>query len=205
MNFLLFAESLYIENIPIGLKTMGYQPIVIILIESIRYFYNNNPIYVVISQNLDEKGRWFGQYSNIYYVKNIRADFSLIEFMNKKKIKEICTLDCRYPLLSKFTIREFIKESNEGSFNMISSKHVLQNCIILRLQDFTNFENLKTYVLKDKKEALGINNPDDLLYMEHIYLEDKHIVFLHQCYELWKKSMLLEERIAHLEKIVLLD
>lgn len=202
MNFLIFAESLHLdEHAPIGLQNLGYEPIVIIMIESIRYFYTENPIYVVLSHNVEDK-RWFKELKDVHLVTGIKDASSLPRFMKEKSISQLCTLDCRYPLISKFTIKEFITESKDSSSQLVSSKAPISGFYIIRMDSFQGFDNLKTHTMKDKKEASRIDTRDDLLYVEHQYMESKHVIFLQQCYELWKKSMLLEERIAHLESIL---
>lgn len=71
---------------------------------------------------------------------------------------------------------------------------------IVKLAKKSAIYNLNPYTAN--KECVMIKKTDDKNFAEEIYMEHRNANFIHQCYGLWKKCDIFENRLQFLESIV---
>jgi len=72
---------------------------------------------------------------------------------------------------------------------------------IIRVQPQSfKFYTLNPYIAN--KESILIKNSEDKDFAEEIYMENRNAIFIHQCYGLWKRCELFENRLAFVEEIL---
>jgi hypothetical protein len=150
---------------------------------------------------------------------------ALKTFIKTRSIKETEDLiiwEAVYPLISSSTLSAFIEKTNQHlkpSMLVAKTKDtttfshiVIQDNIvysgIMRCNPNTTTSDWfsgkgKHLCFMDvssvSKECLPVHTDEDRLYAEHTHLENKHTLFLHQCYSLWRKCLTLENRIDRIE------
>jgi hypothetical protein len=63
----------------------------------------------------------------------------------------------------------------------------------------------RAYILNPyiaNKECILIRKVDDKNFAEEVYMEHRNSMFIHQCYGLWKKCDIFENRLQYLENVV---
>jgi hypothetical protein len=174
--------------------------------------------------------RWIGINDRVMIVPvdtTIYID-ALKMFINTRSIEkteDLIILETTYPLISSYTISTFIEKTNSqlkpsilvAKIKDVTSSHIIiqdnivysgiMRCHPINIKSTTidlRSEKGKHLCLMDvssvSKECLPVHTDEDKLYAEHIHLENKHTLFLHQCYSLWRKCLNLENRINRIEE-----
>jgi len=157
---------------------------------------------------------------------NMDALRTFIKTRSIDKTEDLIIWDSSYPLISSSTLSDFIEKTNQHlQPRMLVAKTkdtttfshiVIQDHIvysgIMRCNPIHMTTTTTTDWLSGKgkhlcfmdmssvgKECLPVHTDEDRLYAEHLHLENKHTMFLHQCYSLWRKCLNLENRIDLIE------
>lgn len=118
-----------------------------------------------------------------FYKTSITTDQKIISFGFDKEL-DYSILNTF--LINKKTLEHYIwKLDNECEFINL----VMEGSSVYIISPYTA-----------NKEFIMIQNIHDKNYAENIYLEKRNMIFIHQCYELWKKYESIEHRLNCLEQ-----
>jgi len=201
-----------------GLECLGFQPILILTLQNLLNLQALS-YYVLTRTELEyleyqqEINRWFPlQHDKINVLLPTQT-------FQEEKEENILIVDFSFALLSEMSVRNFIQDCDHKNGILVSKvknihplHHVLGSNIVFAGALFltppqvnlpTLDDSLPQYFLDSSValvESVLFDIPKEKQYAEHLFLERKHSLFLQQCFSLWKKCQLLEEKMTDKEK-----
>jgi len=188
--------------------------------KSIEYFLKQNPIknsnILILQSNMPLVSKItlkdlmynFVQQENdilclISKLKNTEHDKAIVE--NNERVTEIVPWNqdtlLEFCFLNIMAIKLSVLEKNISKISCNPETNEYNITDIVKCHD----KKASAYILNPyvaNKECISIRKVDDKNFAEEVYMEHRNSMFITQCYGLWKKCEIFENRLQFLERIV---
>lgn len=159
------------------------------ILDYINHYYENESSMMILVSRLKN-------YQNYDHVI-IHDDHHVVDIIDK--VMQSNTAIPHYCYLNSMIMKLSILLENIKNIdcNSITKEYDIKDIIKIYQSKGISYHLLNSYIAN--KECIIINKIEDKNYAEEIYMEQRNSIFIYQCYGLWKKCEIFENRLSNLE------